>query len=147
MAEPWLLYPHRVPAEVVREYLAEVANLVNDSDVFSVLADIDYPIRSRPEAKVGPFDPWVCEGGQIRHAQTPLDTRRARPGVVTELVARDVRRGSPATTGGQNPPVPFGVPRPVGPSQPTRAVHSCDGEQEPLLPEVMSKKLLECVYG
>jgi histidinol-phosphatase (PHP family) len=61
-AEPWLLYPHRVAAEVVREYLAEVVNLVNVSGMFSVLAHIDYPIRSWPEATAGPFDPWAFEG-------------------------------------------------------------------------------------
>lgn len=66
-AEPWLLYPRRVAAEVVREYLADVVNLVNESDVFSVLAHIDYPIRSWPEAKAGPFDPRAFED-EFRHA-------------------------------------------------------------------------------
>ena len=47
----------------------------------------------------------------------------------------------------QNPPVPFGVPSPVGPSQPTRAVHSWLGEQVPLEPEVTSKNDVEWVYG
>ncbi len=42
----------------------------------------------------------------------------------------------------QNPPTPFGVPRPVGPSQPTRAWHSWVGEHEPLEPVVTSKKVL-----
>jgi histidinol-phosphatase (PHP family) len=66
-AEPWGLYPHRVPAEVVREYLAEVAVLVTVSDVFSVLAHIDYPVRAWPAAKVGPFDPRAFEG-EFRNA-------------------------------------------------------------------------------
>ena len=41
--------------------------------------------------------------------------------------------GRAASPAGQNAPVPFGVPSPVGPSQPARAVHSWDGEQVPLL--------------
>ncbi|NUR87399.1 MAG: histidinol-phosphatase, partial [Nonomuraea sp.] len=48
---------HRDPAEVVRTYLGEVVELVNGSDVFSVLAHIDYPVRSYP----GPFDPGLFE--------------------------------------------------------------------------------------
>jgi histidinol-phosphatase (PHP family) len=66
-AEPWLLYPRRVPAEVVREYLAEVVNLVNGSDLFSVLAHIDYPLRSWPAATAGPFAPRAFED-EFRYA-------------------------------------------------------------------------------
>jgi hypothetical protein len=53
------------------------------------------------------------------------------------------------TVSTQKPPTPFGVPRPVGPSRPARAVHSCDGEQVPFEPEVTSKKVDDesCVYG
>jgi histidinol-phosphatase (PHP family) len=47
-AEPAGLYHRRDPAEVVRLYLAEVARLVTGSDAFSVLAHIDYPVRSWP---------------------------------------------------------------------------------------------------
>jgi histidinol-phosphatase (PHP family) len=60
-AEPWGLYPHRDPHEVVREYLAEVAAMMSTPDVFSVLAHIDYPARSWPEAQAGPFDPLAFE--------------------------------------------------------------------------------------
>jgi histidinol-phosphatase (PHP family) len=60
-AEPWGLYPRRPAAEVVREYLAEVARLVTASDLFSVLAHIDYPIRFWPEREAGPFEPSVFE--------------------------------------------------------------------------------------
>lgn len=60
-AEPWALYPHRVAAEVVREYLAEVVSLVTASAVFSVLAHIDYPVRFWPEQEAGPFDPSAFE--------------------------------------------------------------------------------------
>jgi histidinol-phosphatase (PHP family) len=55
-AEPWGLYPHRAAGDVVRQYLAEVSRLVTQSDVFAVLAHIDYPIRSWPEPEAGPFD-------------------------------------------------------------------------------------------
>lgn len=66
-AEPWGIYPHRDAAEVVREYLAEVARLVVGSDVFSVLAHIDYPVRFWPEQRVGRFDPWAFED-EFRYA-------------------------------------------------------------------------------
>jgi len=65
--EPWGLYPHRDAAEVVREYLAEVARLAMDSDLFSVLAHIDYPVRFWPEERAGPFDPTAFED-EFRHA-------------------------------------------------------------------------------
>lgn len=63
-AEPPGLFGHRAAAEVVREYLAEVARLVTESEVFSVLAHIDYPVRHWP---VGPFDPLAFEE-EFRHA-------------------------------------------------------------------------------
>ncbi|MET8155862.1 PHP domain-containing protein [Sphaerisporangium sp. NPDC005289] len=65
-AEPWGLYDHRLAAEVIREYLAEVAGLAAGSDVFSVLAHIDYPVRSWP-TEAGPFDPPAFEE-EFRHA-------------------------------------------------------------------------------
>jgi len=56
-----------------------------------------------------------------------------------------------AVTGPGPPPppavkaaVPFGVPNPVGPSQPAPAVHCTAGEQEPLLPLVTSNRLAVC---
>ena len=66
-AEPWGLYPHRPAAEVVRQYLAEVARLVTASGMFSVLAHIDYPIRFWPEQEAGPFDVSAFEE-EFRHA-------------------------------------------------------------------------------
>ncbi len=54
-AEPPGLYAHEVAADVVRNYLAEVVRLVNESDTFDVLAHIDYPIRYWPEPQAGPF--------------------------------------------------------------------------------------------
>ncbi|MGP3959951.1 PHP domain-containing protein [Nonomuraea sp. 3N208] len=66
-AEPPGLYGHRAAAEVVREYLAEVARLVTQSDVFSVLAHIDYPVRYWPKHEAGPFDLLAFEE-EFRHA-------------------------------------------------------------------------------
>jgi histidinol-phosphatase (PHP family) len=65
-AEPPGLYGHRAAAEVVRQYLAEVVELVTGSGVFSVLAHIDYPIRSWP-TEAGPVDLSAFEE-EFRHA-------------------------------------------------------------------------------
>lgn len=43
-------------ALVMRDYLAEVVRLVEGSDLFSVLAHIDYPVSSWP-ADAEPYDP------------------------------------------------------------------------------------------
>jgi histidinol-phosphatase (PHP family) len=59
-AEPWGIYPHRPAADVLRDYLAEVIELVTGSDTFSVLAHIDYPVRFW-SAEAGPFDPAAFE--------------------------------------------------------------------------------------
>jgi len=61
-AEPWGIYPHRDARVVVREYLAGVTAMVAASDMFSVLAHIDYPVRSWPAERAGPFDPTAFEG-------------------------------------------------------------------------------------
>lgn len=64
--EPNDLNDRRDPDEVVRTYLMEVANLVSQSETFSVLAHIDYPVRSWP-AHLGQFDPKSFED-EFRHA-------------------------------------------------------------------------------
>jgi histidinol-phosphatase (PHP family) len=64
------LYRQRPAADVVREYLAEIPRLVTNSDAFSVLAHIDYPIRYWP-ARAGPFDPYAFED-EFRHALRAL---------------------------------------------------------------------------
>lgn len=64
--EPPGLYCRREPREVVRRYLSEVAVLVSQSDAFSVLAHIDYPVRSWPGNR-GPFDAAAFED-EFRHA-------------------------------------------------------------------------------
>jgi histidinol-phosphatase (PHP family) len=66
-AEPWGIYPHRDAHEVVREYLAGVATMVSASDMFAVLAHIDYPVRFWPAELAGPFDAAVFEE-EFRHA-------------------------------------------------------------------------------
>lgn len=66
-AEPWGVYPHRDPHDVMREYLAGVATMVSTGDLFSVLAHIDYPVRSWPAETAGPFDPAAFED-EFRHA-------------------------------------------------------------------------------
>jgi histidinol-phosphatase (PHP family) len=65
-AEPWGIYPHRDPYDVMRGYLADVAAMMSTSGTFSVLAHIDYPVRSWPDA-AGPFDPTAFED-EFRHA-------------------------------------------------------------------------------
>ncbi|WP_323791426.1 PHP domain-containing protein [Nocardioides sp.] len=64
-AEPPGLYTHRAPGEVLRSYLAEVAALVSGTDVFEVLAHVDYPVRSWPQVR-GPFEPSEFEA-EFRH--------------------------------------------------------------------------------
>lgn len=57
-AEPWGIYPHRDPAEVMREYLAAVATMVATDAPFTVLAHIDYAVRSWPGRQgPAPFEP------------------------------------------------------------------------------------------
>jgi histidinol-phosphatase (PHP family) len=65
-AEPPGLYKREPAAEVMRRYLAEVVALVSQSEAFSVLAHIDYPVRFWP-AEGGPFDPLTFEE-EFRHA-------------------------------------------------------------------------------
>ena len=65
--EPPGLYAHTSAAEVMRAYLTEVVELVTNCPTFSVLAHIDYPVRSWPADKAGPFDPLNFEA-EFRHA-------------------------------------------------------------------------------
>jgi histidinol-phosphatase (PHP family) len=64
-AEPPGLYQHRDAHEVMREYLAEVATMMT-GDGFSVLAHIDYPVRSWPVEQAGPFTATAFED-EFRH--------------------------------------------------------------------------------
>ncbi|GAB6902455.1 PHP domain-containing protein [Kineosporia succinea] len=69
-AEPWELFRHRPPAEVFRDYLAEIPRLVSGSAAFGALAHLDYPVRSWP-AGSAPFDPRDFED-DLRHALEAL---------------------------------------------------------------------------
>ncbi|GAA4608617.1 histidinol-phosphatase (PHP family) [Actinoplanes octamycinicus] len=60
-AEPWALFPHRDPAELIREYLTEIPRMVAGDHPFTVLAHIDYPLRFWPADRSGPFDPGLFE--------------------------------------------------------------------------------------
>jgi histidinol-phosphatase (PHP family) len=70
------LYVHRPATDVIREYLAELPRLIQGSDVFTVLAHIDYPVRYWPAA-AGRFDPQAFED-DFRNALSVLaDSGRA----------------------------------------------------------------------
>jgi histidinol-phosphatase (PHP family) len=75
-SEPPNLYRRLPAAEVVRDYLAEIPRLIAGFDAFSVLAHIDYAVRTWP-GQAGPFDPQEFED-EFRHALGVLaDSGRA----------------------------------------------------------------------
>lgn len=75
-AEPPGLFERRDPADVLREYLAEIASLVASDAPFEVLAHIDYPVRSWP-AEADRFDLHDFEE-EFRHAlRATADSGRA----------------------------------------------------------------------
>jgi histidinol-phosphatase (PHP family) len=76
-AEPWGIYPHREAHEVMREYLVGVAAMMSTSGMFSVLAHIDFPVRSWPEERVGPFDPKEFEDEFCHALRTTAQSGRA----------------------------------------------------------------------
>jgi histidinol-phosphatase (PHP family) len=78
-AEPWALYPHRDPHEIVRTYLTDLADMVDATGLFEVVAHIDYPVRSWP----GRFDPAAFED-EFRHALRAI----AQSGRALELNTR-----------------------------------------------------------
>jgi hypothetical protein len=59
--EPPGLYRLWPPAKVVREYLAEIIQMVRGSDLFGVLAHIGYAVDYWP-SEAGPFDPSEFSG-------------------------------------------------------------------------------------
>jgi histidinol-phosphatase (PHP family) len=59
--EPMDAFPQLPAAEVMRSYLEELHRLILGSDVFSVLAHIDYAVRPWPAASDGPFSPAAFE--------------------------------------------------------------------------------------
>ncbi|GAA2512214.1 PHP domain-containing protein [Winogradskya humida] len=76
LAEANEVYANRAPADVIRDYLAEIPHLVAGSDAFHSLTHIDYAVRSWPQ-DAGPFDPHTFED-EFRHAlHTLADSGRA----------------------------------------------------------------------
>lgn len=64
---PWSLYSRQAAYDVVRDYLKGIAAMITTSDVFAVLAHIDYPLRYWPAESAGPFDFTLVED-EFRHA-------------------------------------------------------------------------------
>lgn len=108
------LYQNREPAQVVREYLAEVARLVATSQTFNALAHIDYAVRYWPERTAGPFDP-VDFQDEFRHALRVLaDSGRVlevntRGPLHPEIVRWWHEEGGEAVTFGSDAHAPAGL--------------------------------------
>lgn len=69
-AEPPELYRRRAAQDVVRSYLVELADMIEQTSVFEVLAHIDYPLRQWPET-AGALDIGAFEE-ELRHALRTL---------------------------------------------------------------------------
>jgi histidinol-phosphatase (PHP family) len=69
-AEPPELFRRRAASDVVRSYLVELADMIEQTSVFEVLAHIDYPLRHWPAA-AGPFEVAAFEE-ELRHALANL---------------------------------------------------------------------------
>ncbi|HEY1178859.1 MAG TPA: PHP domain-containing protein [Phytomonospora sp.] len=112
--EPPGLFRRREAAQVVRDYLAEIP-LVAASDLFSVLAHIDYAVRSWP-AEAGPFDPRDFQD-EFRHALRALaGTGRALEVNTSLPMHPDILRwwreeGGDAVTFGSDAHTPAGLAR------------------------------------
>jgi histidinol-phosphatase (PHP family) len=111
--EPPGLYRQWPAADVIREYLAEIARMIRDSDAFTVLAHIDYAVRYWP-TEAGPFDPRAFED-EFRHALRVLaDSGRALEintnGELRPLIIRWWREeGGQAATFGSDAHDPSGI--------------------------------------
>lgn len=113
--EPNDLYAHRNADEIIRTYLLQVAGMVSQTDTFSVLAHIDYPVRDWP-ATLGPFDPARFEE-EYRHAlrATAQSGKALEINTVVPLHGRLVRwwreEGGEAVTFGSDAHEPSHVAR------------------------------------
>jgi histidinol-phosphatase (PHP family) len=76
------LFRQRRPADVIRDYLAELIRLIEGSNAFDVLGHIDYALRYWPES-AGPFNVDAFET-EFRHALHVL----ARSGRALEVNTR-----------------------------------------------------------
>lgn len=113
-AELSSLYEQLRPAEVIREYLAEIVRLVEGSDVFGALAHIDYAARSWPEETSGPFAPADFEDEFRRALRALADAGRVlevntRGRVHPELVRWWREEGGGAVTFGSDAHSPAGL--------------------------------------
>jgi len=114
--EPPGLFRHRDPTEVVQSYLREVTRLLCQSDVFAVLAHIDYPVRYWDEENRGPFDPLLFEDEFRTALRATADSGRALEiNTATTLHTTIVRwwheEGGEAVTFGSDAHDPSGVAR------------------------------------
>lgn len=75
--EPPGLFAHREADEVLREYLAELARMVDASDAFAVVAHVDYPVWYWPEPSAGRFDASRFEAEFRETLRTIARTGRA----------------------------------------------------------------------
>ena len=75
--EPPGLFGDRDPHEIVRDYLAEVAQVVADGGDFAALAHIDYPLRYWDVATDGPYDVATYEEDFRQALRALADSGRA----------------------------------------------------------------------
>ncbi len=73
-AEPFDLIARRPADTMFRDYLTEIPHMVAESPLFTVLAHIDYPVRSWP-ADAKPFHPVGARGQQTPSRSTRLTSR------------------------------------------------------------------------
>jgi histidinol-phosphatase (PHP family) len=76
------------PEDVIRLYLADTLRMVESSDLFAVLAHLDYPVRRFP-TRDGPFDPTRFE--QEYHAVLSALARSGRALEVNTRLPLDAR--------------------------------------------------------
>jgi histidinol-phosphatase (PHP family) len=109
------LFRQRLPADVIRDYLAELVRLIEGSDAFAVLAHIDYALRYWPES-AGPFEVHAFEA-EFRHALQVLAASGRTLEVNTrgQLPAEIVRwwreEGGQTVTFGSDAHAPTGLAR------------------------------------
>ncbi len=109
------LFRERLPANVIRDYLAELVRLIEGSDVFTVLGHIDYALRYWPTS-AGAFEVHAFES-EFRHALSALaDTGRAlevntRGRLPQEVVSWWREEGGEAVTFGSDAHTSTGLAR------------------------------------
>jgi histidinol-phosphatase (PHP family) len=109
-SEPPYLYRHRPPADVLRDYLAEIPRLVQGSEAFGVLAHIDYPVRYWPGAfQIADFeDEFRYALGVLAESGRALEVN-TRIGFNPEIVRWWRSEGGKAITFGSDAHTPAGL--------------------------------------